>query len=131
MAGSSRSGFETRIALVEAAEAVFARRGFEAASIREITILAGTALASVNYHFGDKGRLYRVVLTGVLETADRAARGEAAGDERALRHARILAWELVRPTGMIAAVTADRAATAAGVGTLLAAAAAAMTGPAP
>lgn len=44
--------------LLDAAGAVFAERGFEAATVREICARAEANLAAVNYHFGDKERLY-------------------------------------------------------------------------
>lgn len=44
--------------IIEAAGEVFAQKGFEAATVREICKLAGANLAAINYHFGDKRRLY-------------------------------------------------------------------------
>jgi AcrR family transcriptional regulator len=44
--------------LLEAAEQVFAEKGFKAASIREICKRAGANIAAINYYFGDKERLY-------------------------------------------------------------------------
>jgi len=52
---------EVNCRLLDAAEAVFAEKGFEAASIREITGSAGCNVAAVNYHFGSKENLYREV----------------------------------------------------------------------
>jgi AcrR family transcriptional regulator len=49
----------TRQRLLEAAEELFAARGFRAASVRAITTRAGCNLAAVNYHFGGKRGLYR------------------------------------------------------------------------
>lgn len=49
---------EPRQRLLEAAEEVFARRGFDGATVREICDRAGMNVAAINYHFGDKGRLY-------------------------------------------------------------------------
>lgn len=52
-------GAHTREQLLDAAERLFARRGFEATSVREITSAAACNLAAVNYHFGGKLALYR------------------------------------------------------------------------
>lgn len=48
----------TKERLLEAAGQVFAQRGFRQATVREICERAGANVASVNYHFGDKERLY-------------------------------------------------------------------------
>lgn len=44
--------------LLDAAEEVFAEKGFNAATIREIKDRANVNIAAVNYYFGDKERLY-------------------------------------------------------------------------
>ena len=44
--------------LIEAAGAVFAEKGFRAATIREIIHRAKANIAAVNYHFGDKEALF-------------------------------------------------------------------------
>lgn len=49
---------EQALRLLDAAMAEFADRGFDAASVREICKRAGMNIASVNYYFGDKERLY-------------------------------------------------------------------------
>jgi len=53
---------ETRQRLLEAAGEVFAERGFRNTTIREICRRAQANLAAVNYHFGDKERLYAAVM---------------------------------------------------------------------
>jgi AcrR family transcriptional regulator len=58
-----RTGLRTRLSILRAAEEVIAERGFERASLRNITSLAGVDLALVNYHFGSKDRLYIAVLS--------------------------------------------------------------------
>jgi AcrR family transcriptional regulator len=44
--------------IIEAAGEVFAEKGFEAATVREICKRGNANLAAINYHFGDKRRLY-------------------------------------------------------------------------
>ena len=48
----------TRDRLLQAAERLFARQGYEATSVRDITAAAECNVASVNYHFGGKNKLY-------------------------------------------------------------------------
>ncbi len=48
----------TKQRLLDAAETIFAEKGFKAASIREICRAAGANVAAINYYFGDKERLY-------------------------------------------------------------------------
>lgn len=52
---------DTRERLLTHAEALIARKGYHAVSIREITSAAKCNLASVNYHFGNKKQLYLAV----------------------------------------------------------------------
>ena len=44
--------------LVEAAEELFCRRGYNDTSVRELAAIAGCNVASVNYYFGGKDNLY-------------------------------------------------------------------------
>lgn len=59
---SGDAASDTRERLLNAAGEVFAEQGFKDATIREICKRAGANLASVNYHFGGKERLYSEVL---------------------------------------------------------------------
>lgn len=61
---NSRSD-EIRKRLIEAAGEVFAEMGYEAATVREITVRANLNVAAVNYYFRDKLQLYRSVLQTV------------------------------------------------------------------
>jgi AcrR family transcriptional regulator len=48
----------TRTRILNVAGAAFAERGFQATTVRDICRVAEVNLAAVNYHFGDKERLY-------------------------------------------------------------------------
>ncbi len=52
---------DTKEKILDAAEELFADRGFASTSLREITTEADVNLAAVNYHFGSKLDLLRVV----------------------------------------------------------------------
>jgi len=53
---------DTKQALMDAAEALFAERGFAATSMRDIATRARANLAAANYHFGSKRGLMEAVL---------------------------------------------------------------------
>jgi AcrR family transcriptional regulator len=53
---------------LEAALMVFAERGYDAATIREICSRAGANVAAVHYHFGDKRKLYEAIYGTLFET---------------------------------------------------------------
>ena len=56
----------TRDRLIEAAGELFAEKGFKETTVRDIIERAGANLAAVNYHFGDKERLYEEVILHIL-----------------------------------------------------------------
>ena len=65
---------------MDAAEKLFARKGYHGTSLRDITGAAGVDLALVNYHFGTKYQLFAAVLE---------RRGAVLNDERLRRLAEV------------------------------------------
>ena len=59
---TARNEDPTRDRILQAAGKVFAERGFEKATVRDICSAAEVNLGAVNYHFGDKQKLYVEVL---------------------------------------------------------------------
>ena len=57
---------DTRTRLLDAGRRVFARRGYEGASVRAITREAEANLGAVTYHFGSKRALYEAVVDRAL-----------------------------------------------------------------
>lgn len=68
----------TRQAILDAAEALFARKGYDATSLREVGEAAGVSRGTPSYFFGSKERLYEAVLHRTFEEA----RAMVAGLER-------------------------------------------------
>ena len=112
---------ETRQRLLETAGEIFAEKGFRVATVREICKHAGANIAAVNYHFGDKERLYIAVLQQTFAVANEQyplnrALAENASPEERLRsfvsayllrlldsgrkswHGKLIAREISEPT---------------------------------
>ncbi|KZC15728.1 TetR family transcriptional regulator [Rhodanobacter sp. FW510-R12] len=61
------SSGSTKERILGAAELLFAQRGFDGASLRQLTAAAGVNLAAVNYHFGSKEKLVEEVFRRRLD----------------------------------------------------------------
>ncbi|WP_324290482.1 helix-turn-helix domain-containing protein [Streptomyces sp. H27-H1] len=70
-----------RTAVLDAAETLFAERGYRGTSVRAITDLAGANLAAVGHHFGSKAELLAAVARRVIEPINAA---QCAGLDRLL-----------------------------------------------
>ena len=57
----------TKNKILDAAESLFADKGFSGTSLREITSLAEVNLAAVNYHFGSKKELIKAVMSRYMD----------------------------------------------------------------
>jgi AcrR family transcriptional regulator len=87
---ADHEALETKERILSAAEKLFAERGYDATSVRDITSEAECNVAAVNYHFGGKENLYVETFRGLLgELRDRRIQRirtdmEAAGDAATL-----------------------------------------------
>lgn len=57
----------TSQAVLHAAKTLFARKGFDGTSVRDICREAGVSANAVHYHFGSKGTLYRAILDRFMQ----------------------------------------------------------------
>jgi TetR/AcrR family transcriptional regulator len=72
MSTALRDASRSRAAILDAAESVFAERGFTASSLGEIASAAGLSRATPSYFFGSKDQLYTAVLQRVFEEREAA-----------------------------------------------------------
>ena len=75
-----RNPTRTREAILDAAEGLFAEKGFEATSLNEVGSRAGVSRGTPGYFFGSKAALYRAVLErcfGRVQDAVRSGRARA------------------------------------------------------
>lgn len=66
------NGIETRKNILKAAAKLFAERGYDGTSFRDITEASGIGLGSLVYHFGVKHNLYLETLNAFLMSKERA-----------------------------------------------------------
>ncbi|GAB6178472.1 CerR family C-terminal domain-containing protein [Desulfobaculum senezii] len=95
-------GVATRLRLIEEGGKLFAAKGFDGVSTRDIARACGVNLASIAYHFGGKKGLYNAVLEDIFANMQRASQPlvaaamsgarEADGDARRLAQ---VAWRFV------------------------------------
>ena len=60
----TKNGDDARQRLMVMAEKLFAEKGFDGVSVRDITSLAKCNVAAINYHFGGKDNLYLEIMSG-------------------------------------------------------------------
>lgn len=83
---------ELRAAIVAAAQGLFAARGVEAATTREIAALAGTTERTLFKHFGSKQRLVQAVIEEVSGAMVRQAAFARVWDPSPFTHAAFIDW---------------------------------------
>jgi AcrR family transcriptional regulator len=115
----------TKERILDEAEALFALKGYDAVSVREITGAADCNLAAVNYHFGNKQNLYLEVFRSrwlpravriqkcfrkslasngaltpstVVESLAQAFINGPLSEEERQRHHQLISGELAKPT---------------------------------
>ncbi len=76
-----RNPDRSRAAILDAAETLFAERGYDATSLNDVGAMAGVSRGTPGYFFGSKADLYRAVLERMFAEVREAVR---AGRERAL-----------------------------------------------
>ncbi len=80
------SQIDTKEKILDVAEELFAKTGYQGTSMRAITSKAGVNLAAINYHFGSKQRLViAVVERRLLPLNELRERGLLAAKEKAIR----------------------------------------------
>ena len=72
------TSLSTKERILAAAETLFAQRGFDGASLRQLTASANVNLAAVNYHFGSKDKLVEQVFRRRLDTLNQHRLSELA-----------------------------------------------------
>ena len=80
-----RNGARTKRLVLDAAEALFAERGYQGTSLNDVATSAGVSRGTPGYFFGSKAELYQAVIDRCFEGVRQAIR---SGKERALASGR-------------------------------------------
>lgn len=122
----------TRERIFNAAERLFAERGYDATSVRSIVAKARVNQAAINYHFAGKDGLYREILRAAFRALTEHQLGHAEetrtmSREQALaafvrhqlrpllarddlsRHIRLFNWEAAHPTAVFRKLLTEEA----------------------
>jgi len=93
---NEKQDVNTKDALLEAAIEVFADKGFDAATVRDICSKANANVAAVNYHYGGKDALYMAVLEVVFpsDEYERYTTSDTEPEERLRQYLRKLVREI-------------------------------------
>ncbi len=92
---------DTREKLIEAALDVFAEQGYQSSTVQQIVDRAGTNIAAINYHFGDKASFYGHVVSHALAQTpcgEKADFDETQSPEAQLR--KFIKWFISNATGL-------------------------------
>lgn len=90
MSGEIPDKVDKRDVLLNVAERLFAERGFEAVSVRELASEAGVNLAMVSYYFGSKEGLFEAVIENKIPRTRQAL--------ESLLHSELTPWEKLSQT---------------------------------
>ena len=96
MRSRKQSQSETRQRLLDAAGELFAEKGFRLTGTREICRKAGTDIAAIHYHFGNKENLYEAVLRYADSLLVDAIPSFAASRSREARLREMIEWVLAQ-----------------------------------
>ncbi len=96
-AEKERNAARSRAAILDAAERLFAERGYDATSLNDVGAAAGVSRGTPGYFFGSKAELYRSVLDRAFSEVRDAVR---AGRVRALASSQ-------RPDAILAGAVSD------------------------
>ena len=68
--------------ILKAAKSLFAKKGFEAVSVREIAKESGQNISMISYYFGGKEGLYKEILASHMQTVSGAVHKLFKGHSR-------------------------------------------------